>query len=193
MFARPYPASQTCRLNTSIPNAPLLNISLTVAGAGPGTGYGLSLLLGIIPPCILSVVPLFPVSHTESRFYWGVAYGSVAVQAPGNFTVLVPRLVLDPVTLMFAHLIFLIGMRWKLIWGMQHKFYVEANSEAKGGAAFCFAGRSPTSGSIVLEKVALVPGYLTNLVSLDLLSQRGIHWSFKTPRLLRDMVTCKLI
>jgi hypothetical protein len=42
-------------------------------------------------------------------------------------------------------------------------------------------------GEITLENVALAPGFMTNLVSLDLLNQRGVHWNSEYPtKLVRD-------
>ena len=32
-------------------------------------------------------------------------------------------------------------------------------------------------GELTLENVALAPGFMTNLVSLDLLNQKGVHWN----------------
>jgi hypothetical protein len=42
-------------------------------------------------------------------------------------------------------------------------------------------------GEITLENVTLAPGFITNLVSLDLLNQQGVHWNSEYPtKLVRD-------
>jgi hypothetical protein len=42
-------------------------------------------------------------------------------------------------------------------------------------------------GEITLENVALAPSFMTNLVSLDLLNQQGVHWNSEYPtKLVRD-------
>ena len=36
-----------------------------------------------------------------------------------------------------------------------------------------------------LENVALAPGFMTNLVSLDILNSKGVHWNSENPSILR--------
>jgi hypothetical protein len=60
MFARPYPASQTCRLNTSIPNAPLLNISLTGHRSGARGWVRFEVIIGDRPAVYIECGPTVP-------------------------------------------------------------------------------------------------------------------------------------
>src|SRR5271168_2446156 len=38
--------------------------------------------------------------------------------------------------------------------------------------------------TIILTHVALAPGFMTNLVSLQLLNQKGVHWNSENPQVL---------
>jgi hypothetical protein len=42
-------------------------------------------------------------------------------------------------------------------------------------------------GELTLENVALAPGFITNLVSLNLLNQQGVYWNSEYPtKLVQD-------
>jgi hypothetical protein len=60
MFARPYLASQSCRLNTSIPNAPLFNISLIRHRNGALDWVWFEVIIGDRPVVYIEFGPTVP-------------------------------------------------------------------------------------------------------------------------------------
>lgn len=41
------------------------------------------------------------------------------------------------------------------------------------------------AATVQLENVTLAPGFMTNLVSLDILNSKGVHWNSEQPHVLR--------